>query len=541
FEDEGAFSYIHLPYSLGFKKQKNLDFYNVKTSFTKLMYANAISGHNFFSGVHAQHYKGMTAIVGLNGFLSAGTRADDFENQSTNFFSLDATIHYEIPSKIYGFKVSYILNRLKMGENGGLADLRDTTLERFDYFYFLYPPKKHNPSDFLVENSNAKSNIINHDLLFQQFVKLQVQNKDFNLGYIVHSFQYKSFNINYQNPWFKDSLGLTTFYPTDTLVDSLRFYSIVNTLQWSSFKPFAELPNQKYFFHIAGGITHEYTQNRYSRNQNNSFTLFARTAIRLFSVTDINVEFLYSFLGYLHNNATVKGEMKWAIKRSKEHYLGVTADYYRISPDYFFTKYQGVQYRWDTTLQKQNVMKLSAYWTYNKLYASVNYFLLNRYLVLDENVKPYATEGFSSIIQLQVFTPVKIKDFGFNTTLCLQYSGNEYVPVPLFAGKATIYYIFRLVKKRLQLQLGVDMMYNTYCGADAYVPSIHQYRHQKYVETGNYFYLGAYLNLKIKRVGIFLRLDNPLAGIVGNHYFTTPYYPMQGLKFSFGVTWRFYD
>ena len=548
FISDGLFSWIRLPYPLYFKQQNELHFYKVKTSFTRIEYAFNPKKQNTFHAVHAQKFKDVTAVVHLNGFMGNG----DYINQNCSYFSMDGTVQYTVPSKIYGFRLAYIFNRLNAKENGGLyhADTNNTTK---DYFDFLSDKQSLltfvTPVSYQVTNNQAQSKILTHDILLQQFVNLKLKRKEekknFSLGYITHTFQFKNLKRDYFNPFYDvDSLGGTSPYPTDTLIDTLRSYSIINTLQWSTYNILDEFSSEKYFIHFAGGIMHEFNRFAALHFKNNSFSLFGRTNIRLFSVMDIYGHLAYFFSGYLHNNAILQTSTTFAINRETKHYIGLNANYYRLSPDYIFTQYHGSTLSWENIFQKQNILKLEAFWTRAQIKASFSYFLLDDYVRFNPLLTPVVCPDNINVIQINLYTPFRIKGFGLNSNLYLQYSsGREYLSLPLFAGKATFYYIFDLFKSKLKIQVGTDLMFNTNYYADEYAPVLHQFHYQTDVQTGNYLYLGAYVNFKIQRIGAFFRYDNLLIDALTNRYkhITTPYYPMPEGKFAVGVNWRFYD
>lgn len=530
-----GFTYLQLPYNLYYRKLKDLDFYEVKSSFTKLAYTFGLPKENKFDVTHAQHFRGVTAIFDLHSYSNPGY----FLHQKTTFFVGDFQLKYEIPSKIYGFRVAYIFNRFSNEENGGLSDFTEDKSDIYDYNDFL----KHSAANlqgYSVNSEYATGKVVSHDLLFQQYVNILTKNKRY-LGTLTHTMQYQYYKINYFDTSL-DTLYYNTYnFSADTTNDSLRYMSVVNTLQWSTFSPFEKFSDKKYFIHFAGGLMHEYSENRLFKYFGNTFTLFARTQIRLFSLMDISGQISYSFLGYNKNDAIANAKVSWAISRKKEHYVGFEGAYYRVSPDYIFSYYSGNHNLWDTSWSKQNILTLNAFWTYSKYKVAFNYFMLHDFLIFNESSRPFPITNFVSIFQLNLYAPFKIKNFGFDANIYLQYSDNQLIQVPVFAGKASTYYIFKIFKSKLQLQIGIDMMYNTSYYADAYDPVIHQFYSQNYFKTGNYFYLDANICIKVKRINIFFRAGHVLSGLMGYNYFTTPYYPMADRKFAVGVQWRFYD
>ena len=540
YEREIGFSYITLPYPLYFKQQKDLDYYDLKTAYTRLAYTYGISQENSIKATHAQTTHGVNFVFNLQAVGNTGY----YTHQNTRNITADLLIHYEIPSGIYGFRASYIFNHLQAQENGGLFNPLDF--------------KEHLNNKLAGYNLNlynAVSTINTHDVLFQQYVNLQPA-KEKNgkrpyLGTITHTFQYKNLKTRYfdTNP---DSIYYhsTFYFSPDTTNDSIHYHSIINTLQWSSYKPFEKQSTKKYFLHFSGGLRHEYIETFPNRRRNdttiqryigNTFTLFANTEIRLFSVMDIGANIAYSFADYNKNDVNANLNVDFAINREKHHHLGLNANFYRNSPDYLYTHYSGNHHHWDTTWGKQNILKMSAYYQYQHYELSFNYFMLNKYVVLDKNHHPTQLDKAANVLQLNLYVPFRYKGWGFDLNGCLQYSDEKYVPVPLFAGKFNLFYVFNVFHKKMNLQIGANCFYNTTFAADGYYPVLHQWYHQDSQQIGNYLYVDAYINMRVKRFCLFFRLGHAFAGLWGYDYFSTPNYPAQGRSYNLGVNWRFHD
>lgn len=526
------FSMLTLPYPLFFKTQKDLKHYDVDFSYTRLAYTYGLPSEQNFYATHAQKFKHSDLVVNLMGIGNTGY----FLHQGVNMLILDALFHYETKDSLYGFTVSYILNHAKFSENGGLSDfhsfadrdVRDTNITN-------------NLSAFNVMFSNASSRINTHDALFQQFVNIR-DKKGHYFGTFTHSFQFKrtgslfsDYNLN--NDFYRDHY----YFSTDTTKDSLYFYNIINTLQWSNYNPMSRRSERNYQFRFAGGIRHEFVHSRMPRYIANNFSLFARASIRLFSVWDIYGSFAYSFLNYNKNDAIANVAGTFAINRKLRSYLGLEANFYRISPDFIFTHYNGNNNYWLNDWKKQNILKLGAFYTILDYKVSFNYFMLNRYVFLNHHFEPESYEKSINVVQLNLFAPLRVKNFMMDLNVSVQHSTKSYIAVPIFAGKLYAAYQFKIFRKRLNIQIGGDLMYNTLYYADAYNALLHQFYHQGNEQVGNYLYFDLNLTLRVERIAFYVRGGNLLAGVFSFKYFTTPFYPMQGRNLELGITWRFYD
>ncbi|MCQ2284440.1 MAG: putative porin [Bacteroidales bacterium] len=527
-----GFSMITLPYELYFKQQKDLKYYNVQTSFTNLAYTFGISGENSFQATHAQRIRQCEFVVDLDGYSNKGY----FIHQGANKFNLDFIFHYETPNKIYGITASYILNHGKFSENGGLADYHS-----FADRNVREENATNNLSSFNVLFSNASTLINTHDAQMMQYVNFK-DKKGHYFGTLTHTFQFKYLKSTFYDQDLNNAFYHDRYYiNTDTTNDTLQYYKIINSLQWSNFEPLDTQSSKNYFIRLAGGIRHEYVNAHMPFYIGNSFTLFARTSIRLFKVWDIYGSIDYSFLSYNKNDATAHAIATFALNRKHKHYIGLQADFYRVSPDYFYSYYVGNNSLWYNDLQKENNLKLSAYWTLFDYKVSFNYFMLNHHVFINQNFTPQVAEKSINIIQLNAFAPLRIHNFYMDVNMSLQHSTQPYVRVPLFAGKLYAAYCFRIFKNRLRVQIGGDLMYNTLYFADAYNPLLHQFYYQERTKVGNYLYFNANITLQVERIAFYFRAGNIIAGLFSYKYFTTPYYPMQGQNFELGITWRFYD
>jgi len=196
---------------------------------------------------------------------------------------------------------------------------------------------------------------------------------------------------------------------------------------------------------------------------------------------------------------------------------------------------------WDTLFKKQNIFQLKVFWNYKNYNITVNYYYLNRYVYLSEELRPVQNTNNGNLIQFSTFIPFRYKNFGTAANLNVQYCTKDIVSVPLFAGKISIYYIFEFFKKRLKIQIGTDLMYNTMYYADAYLPVLHKFNRQSLQKIGNFVFMDANVTFRIDRINFFFRAGNLLSPALSYRNFTTPNYPVKDYLLSLGINWRFFD
>lgn len=84
-------------------------------------------------------------------------------------------------------------------------------------------------------------------------------------------------------------------------------------------------------------------------------------------------------------------------------------------------------------------------------------------------------------------------------------------------------------------------MYNSAFYGDAYMPALRSYYLQRQTETGDYPYMDAFVNVRVKRARMYLIAKHVNSGLMGYNYIQVPGYPMPDRGIHFGVSWQFYD
>ncbi len=548
FTKQAGFSLLTTPYPLYFKNQTDLKYYKLKTSYTQLAYTYGYETENTLYATHAQNIRNLFNIAfNLRGYTNEGY----FSNQHMRDIVADILCHFQTKNELYGFRLSYIINFFNAQENGGLLNVQDF----YDHTAKLL-------SGYNMKLYDATSRTITHDLMFQQYLNIKSKKKksenggEHHWGTFTHTFQFRQQSYLYTDSP-TDSLFYPNIYslPTDSITDSLSFYTISNTIQYSTFQPYKEPANPNNFIHFTGGITHEYTHFQSDFYFGHSYTPFAQTHIRLFKIIDLQAKLAYT-LGrkpkeesraavaygcYQQNDLSFSAAISAKLDKKHLNAIGCDFDFFYLSPDYIFSRFSSDQFFWNHKWKKENIIRLTPYWQYKDYRVEFSYYMLHNYVYFNEELEPTLLDAYANIIQLHAYVPFRYKGLGIIFNGYLQYSNKEVIQVPLFAGKLDVFYRFNIFKNKAQLQLGLNAAYNTNYYADAYHPLLHQFYHQHEVKTGNYCYLDIYLAIRVKRINLFIKGTHLLSGLMGYHYFTTPDYPMQSRSFALGITWRFHD
>ena len=149
----------------------------------------------------------------------------------------------------------------------------------------------------------------------------------------------------------------------------------------------------------------------------------------------------------------------------------------------------------------------------------------------------------TSVLKATNITIGKSFQFGkwvFNNRVVYQKT-EAIIHTPQLISYQSLYYETAILKTTLYMQLGIDLRYNSSYYADAYMPAIGQFFLQNTIKTGNYPAADVFVNLKIKSARIFFKFENINRSLLANDYYLVPHYPIPGMSFKFGVSWRFFD
>ena len=536
-----GFAYKTLPYNSYIRTIENWRFYQLDEIYTHLEY-NFVNGkENHFSVEHAQQItEDLHFALGLETIIGEGR----YVRQSTRAVNLGATLRYKLPSGRYGFSAYYLLNLINPQENGGLAD--DAEFEDS-----LYAPSSINVRFSGLQASNR---LFQNTVFFRHYLALSGKSKDSSevienkLGYLVHDIEFSS-----DKHLFSAQLDTTLFdnfyLNSKETVDQMKHLQFRTGLFWSSYLPEDTLPDKKNFIRFSAGIMYDFHQLKgIYRFRTHQLTPAGVLQVKLFNRLHINANALITLMGYNAGDLTVEGRLGMDFLRNEKakHQLVANIGLYNYAPDFFFTYTLANNYKWDYYTQgfgwnKQQTITAGFSWIYQNYTVGVNYYTLNNCMMLDKSGQPMQIDKFVNVYQLSAYIPFHIKGFGFNTNLYLQYSDNDYIRIPVFAARQSVYYGFPMFKKALYLQLGFDFLYNTAYYANAYNPVLQQFYLQDDKEIGNYGYLDFYLRGKIRRFQVQFKLTHLWAGLLGKTYYLVPHYPAKNLGFAVGVAWRFHD
>lgn len=162
---------------------------------------------------------------------------------------------------------------------------------------------------------------------------------------------------------------------------------------------------------------------------------------------------------------------------------------------------------------------------------------MENYVYFNSSALPVQHNGNIQVFSASAKQDLRFKALNWENQLTYQTSSEEsVVPLPKFAVYSNLYLDF-LVSGVMRVHMGVDCNYYTKYYAPGYNPATMAFHTQNEVKCGNFAWMNAYVNVKLKKTRFFLMFSHVNQGLFGgNDYFSMPHYPLNPRKFQMGIS-----
>ena len=467
-----------------------------------------------------------------------------YKNTKTNNMNGYFNVQYVTPNKRYRVIGNYLINKLRIKENGGLVDDN----------YFTEDLEK-DRQVIPVNLSTANNQIKETGVYLQQQFNLTGAKKindsisnTLDFGSLNYEFQYKKNTYT-----FSDDEPLADFYanyspPIDSAktFDSTAQVFITNKIGWTSLG-YAKEKKEKPFY-LYGNFTYDIIKEQLPYDS--LYSMWHQTGIEGGLGVNIKNSFYLNSEGYLYFTGFNQGD--FGIKGSINQYIGnvdknygeliLSLDFLSKTPLRFYRIWNSNRFRWNNSLSKETYLILSGNYKFKFLNAGIDFYTIGNYTYLNDSVIPYQVDKALTILKFNLGGIIRIGKFGFDTKLVYQKTSKpEAIRIPDFAGALNVFFRKPVFKNAATLQTGIQFRYFTRFYANGYMPELRAFYIQNNVEIGNYLWADVYLTMKIQRARIFVKMSNITGYFEGYNYFLAPHYPDRDPRYYFGVSWRFHD
>lgn len=540
-------------YSFNLNTQK---LYKLIRPYSEVFYMTASKKEQYFDFIHAQRLGKRNVMALEYRLMNSPGRYIKQGVQNANFM-----INNKFTSKYsrYIAVLAYSHNRINVSENGGILDAADFDTIENKYEANVYFTEDHATKNWKKEHFYSLNQYLGLGKRLQKDSSVKVN--DYALGYLQHS-------LLYTRQWaiYTDAKPTSGYYEnvynsTSSTFDSVYYRNLENKVSWANFGN--GIYRKKVNFSV--GLTSQlarsaqneamYNYNSFSFydtvyfnddtnvnqlyiNENEVSNVIANSKIVVNQLLGFNLiaDFDYVFEGYNIEDYRFNAEISRNINLLQVRF-GVTSSL--REPDWLMLKNRSNHFRWENNFEKIFENSAFARFEYKTLSLQTNWYNVVNYTHLNYFCLPSQYEKNLQIFELKLNKLFRFWSFDFDNLIVYQKSSNNNViHLPEFLTMQSLYWNANW-KKHAQLQLGVDVRYNSKYYADAYMPALRSFYLQKEIKIGDYPFIDMFFAFKIKSARVFLKLDHLNANMMGTRYYYIPQYPYDGRAFKLGIKWKF--
>lgn len=244
-------------------------------------------------------------------------------------------------------------------------------------------------------------------------------------------------------------------------------------------------------------------------------------------------------VGAVLGDIDIKGNVGTQIPLWKDT-LGIKAYalFKNAEPTLFYKQYVSNHFIWKNDFGKIRRLRIGGEISFPKTgtYINAGFENIQNYIYFDETCAPRQENGNIQVISATLKQKLKLSIFHLDVEGVYQFTSRpDVLPLPQISLYGNFYLLFPIVKV-MNVQLGVDCRWYTAFKAPAYQPALLVRYNQNETEIGNYPFMNAYINVKLKRARFYVLYSHMNQGWLGsNNYFSIPHYPLNPAMFQLGV------
>lgn len=528
-----SFNYIqHYLFS-----NKNADYYKAITPFSDVFFTMGPKRQQILNALFTRNL-GKQVNVMANYAIVFSPGIYKFQKTNNNHVILNSNFRSR-NNKYFAF-ADYFYNRLVFQQNGGIK--YDTAFTENTIGH-----------DVMVVNlKDAESKMKESGFYFRQFFSpgFTKNNKDTikennyykSFGRFSHSFLVKNQMAQYKDKNPKSDFYSLILLDSTKTNDSIYGRVIENRIEWSNNKFNMDSGKvQKLLFSFA--VKHQY-QEIYNYSIDTSFNFIipeTSLEINLFPFV-LNFNGFFVKGAYQNNDFSGKAHLLYAINKNVNHTFNLDYNLFKQRPLWTDLQYISNHFSWNNDFDKISVNKLTLNYQFKKNYVNVIYSNIVNYIFYNENAFPKQYKKQLNIFQIELKKEIEWKKWNFDNQLVFQnFSNNNLTRIPKFLSCHSLYFSNHFFKKALFAQIGTDVTFYGSYSPLAYMPATGLFYLQHTYNAKSYTYVDFFIQMNIKRLKLFLKLEHLNSGLSGFNYFSSFHYPNNDRCFRLGFSWGFYN
>ena len=444
---------------------------------------------------------------------------------------------------------------MKVQENGGLQNDSDFTQDYYSNRSLI--------TTNLTSNDSAQNVLKESGFYIKQFLFLGYRGRKvvdstkterpyFGFGRLSYGLLFRKQSYTYY-----DSDPTLGFYPSPRLdsvktSDSIHIKTIENTFEWSNIKYLSESNSQHFIIRFGVKQTFSVLYNYlYTKSTKDSLSSEvaslipqASAKLRIGNGLEASANAFYIFKGYNQGNYDASGMITTFHDADSinKGFVGIKGEVIKQSASWFDREYVGNNFTWYHYLKPADMESARIFYHYKGLDVYAAYFITKDQVYYNYYAMPYQFGGNAEVEQIGFKKNFRWKSWELaNNVVWQKTQQTELIRLPELMSDNALSFNHLFFKKALTFQIGVEMTYFTRYTPLAWMPATREFYQQDEYKSANYPYLDAFVNIRIKRARLFLKLEHANYYFMGFNYFMIPNYPMADMALKFGVAWKFYD
>ena len=524
--------------SHAYLSSNDIKYFQVPTPLTEMVFKTVMKqGQHtdvFFTTNTSENFNFSIAFKGLR---SLG----NYQNilSGSKFFRF--TTKYNSSNERYNFKMHFVSQGFENKENGGLNDESILNFESEDPL-FNERSKLSVKFEDATNYFSSKRYFLDHQFLLTK--KKDSVNNKFSLG---HKFEYETLSSSYvQNvasSFYGDiTPGLNNVDDKAEIKTTLNeFYTDLNSNFFGKIKVIYTNYNYSY---KSNSLSKE--QVGFNQNENAiSFKLNKNLFNHSLKAT-VTKNLFGDRLGNLINlniSSSAENNLKYSLG------LNIISKH----PGFYYELYKSgySDINWENDIKQTQIKNIFVDLQSN-LIGNLNFDfrLIDNYtyfsLISEEKTLiPAVNQNSSTIDYLKIKWNKEFKfgKFALDNSLVYQNVAQDgnFLNVPEFLSRNTIYYSNTVLKGALFFQTGLSVKYFSKYYSNEYNPLISSFHVQNDKKIGGFPMIDIFVNAKIKQTRLFLKAEHFNSTFSGNNFYSSPSYPYRDFVIRFGLVWNFFN
>ena len=520
----------------------SVKYYQVIRPYTELSMVIGLKNEQMFQGKFANQHKGIIYYgVDFRRISSRGIYLNNrTENNGFNLYGI-----YNSKNKHWNIQADLIFNSFKNQENGGVLS------NPFDSFYFqktLVPvaletaENNYKQVDFYLKGSYSIGR-----KYFERKDDSTTAQKLMPVFRISYQFNVES-NKNRFRDRDPDSSYYGNFYLRDSVFNDLNYVKLGNSiiLDYYARKLTSDTSYSEKNFIATAESGFDYYSIEQNQLKSNTSNLYVAGNFRSNAASGSKIFYKGAVKYYLYgwNQNDFLADAIAGYDFGKFGMLSGNATYQLKEAPYMYERYTSHPVIWNYNLPKTKVFTAGGKYQNTKygIVADFNYYVMDHLPVYPGLSSPYIDTKPEVIFVAHAGNRNGFYGLHLDNDVWFTSANNGVAKqtFPMLVTKHSIYYERRIFKKVLWFAVGFDLRYNLRNNTPYYDPLLEAF-YPTYSESKSYPVLDFFLNLKIKTVRVFLKVNNISSSFGPKGYNSLYQYPAPDLSFQFGLKWRFFE